>query len=67
MSKITTWVRAEDGSLVEGDVRFYARNDGTYDIESTSEKTGFTLGKDKATKLYTVILKIEDNPLWAEA
>lgn len=63
MSIITTWVRAEDGSVVEGDVRFYPRNDGTYDIESTTQNAGFTLGRDKVTKVYTVILKIEDNPL----
>lgn len=63
MAKLTTWVTKEDGTVVEGDVRFYAHNDGTYEIESTKEYAGFTLGLDRVTKVYSVILKIDDTPM----
>lgn len=63
MSKITSWVSLEDGTVVEGDVRFYTHNDGTYEFESTKEYAGFTLGLDRVTKTYTVIQKVDDTPM----
>lgn len=63
MTKITSWVSTENGDVVEGDLRFHPHSDGTYDIESTKQYAGFTLGLDKITKLYTVILKVDDTPM----
>ena len=62
MSKITSWVSNVDGTVVEGDVRFYSNKDGSYSVESTKESAGYQLGVDPATKLYTVIVKINDTP-----
>jgi hypothetical protein len=61
MSKITSWVSNEDGSVVESDIRLYAYKDGSYDIEAQNESTGILLGLDNVTKSYTIIVKIEKN------
>ena len=61
MSKITSWTSTEDGSVVEGDVKFFPNKDGTYELESAKESIGFQLGVDKSTQLNTVIVKIEES------
>jgi hypothetical protein len=63
MAKLTSWVTQEDGTVVEGDVRFYPHTDGTYEFETTQEYAGFSIGLDKVTKLYTVIVKVDDTPM----
>lgn len=62
MSKITSWISKEDGSVEEGDLKYYPSQDGTYEIEAKCELGGILLGLDKATKQYTVIEKLELNP-----
>ena len=62
MAKITSWVSKEDGTVVEGDVRCYPLKDGTYEVESTMEYSGLTLGLDRITKSCTVIIKVDDTP-----
>ena len=58
MPKISSWYM-KDGALIEGDTKLYRCDDGTYDIETTNESIGFTLGRDKATNQYTVIVRVD--------
>lgn len=59
MSKITSWVTREDGTLVESDMKFYPGADGTYEIEVTRESIGFMLVMGAGNQ-FTVIDKILD-------
>ncbi|KAJ1419579.1 rab-GTPase-TBC domain-containing protein [Ochromonadaceae sp. CCMP2298] len=51
MSKISSWISNKDGSVVEGDVKFYPFEDGTYEVEAMKESAGFVLGLDKVTSM----------------
>jgi len=62
MSKISSWISNKDGSVVEGDVKFYPFEDGTYEVEAMKESAGFVLGLDKVTRQYTVIVRIDETP-----
>lgn len=56
----SSWRSSETGELFEGDIKIYADEDGSYDIESNASSIGVVVGADRSNPKHTVITKISD-------